>query len=53
MKKPDIETPEKEVIEAEVSSELEEAKNFAKTLSPDDVKSGQWFVALLQKVGYY
>lgn len=50
MKKPDIETPEEEIMEAEVSSELEEAKNFAKTLSPDDVKSGQWFVALLQKV---
>ena len=41
---------EDEVIEAEVSSELEEAKVFAKTLSSDDVKSGQWFVALLQKV---
>ncbi len=50
MKKPDIETPEEEIIEAEVSSELEEAKNFAKTLNLDDVKSGQWFVALLQKV---
>lgn len=50
MEKFDIETPEEEIMEAEVSSELEEAKNFAKTLSPDDVKSGQWFVALLQKV---
>lgn len=50
MKKPDIETLEEEIMEAEVSSELEEAKNFAKTLSPDDVKSGQWFLALLQKV---
>jgi RNA polymerase subunit RPABC4/transcription elongation factor Spt4/uncharacterized tellurite resistance protein B-like protein len=39
-----------EVTEAEVSSELEEAKDFAKTLSIDDVKSGQWFIALLQKV---
>ena len=45
-----IETSEEKVMEAEVSSELEEAKNFAKTLSPDDVKSGQWFVVLLQKV---
>ena len=39
-----------EVIEAEVSSELEEAKEFAKTLDIDDVKSGQWFITLLQKV---
>lgn len=39
-----------EVAEAEVSSELEEAKSFAKTLDIEDVKSGQWFVALLQKV---
>ncbi len=39
-----------EIVEAEVSSELEEAKKFAKTLSLDDVKSGQWFIALLQRV---
>ena len=42
--------PQNEVIEDEVSSELEEAKEFAKTLNIDDVKSGQWFIALLQKV---
>jgi tellurite resistance protein/RNA polymerase subunit RPABC4/transcription elongation factor Spt4 len=40
------------VIETEVSSELETAKEFAKTLNMDDVKSGQWFIALLQKVIY-
>lgn len=39
-----------EVTEAEVASELEEAKNFAKTLNIEEVKTGQWFVALLQKV---
>jgi tellurite resistance protein len=39
-----------EVAEAEVASELEEAKNFAKTLTIEDVKSGQWFIVLLQKV---
>ena len=50
MTNPNTETPEEEVIKAEVSSELEEAKDFAKTLSIDDVKSGQWFIALLQKV---
>jgi tellurite resistance protein len=39
-----------EVVEAHVVSELEEAKSFAKTLNIEDVKSGQWFIALLQKV---
>ena len=39
-----------EVAETEVSSELEEAKSFAKTLNIEDVKSGQWFIVLLQKV---
>ena len=50
MANPNIEIPEEEVIDAEVSSKLEEEKNFAKTLSSDDIKSGQWFTALLQKV---
>ena len=51
MKNPDIDdVTQNEVTEAEVSSELEEAKDFAKTLNIDDVKSGQWFIALLQKV---
>lgn len=49
MTNPNTETPE-EVMKAEVSSELDDAKDFAKTLSADDIKSGQWFVALLQKV---
>ncbi len=39
-----------EIVAAEVSSDLEEAKKFAKSLSMDDVKSGQWFLLLLQKV---
>ena len=51
MKYPDIDDiAQDEVTKAEVSSELEEAKEFAKTLDIDDVKSGQWFIALLQKV---
>jgi RNA polymerase subunit RPABC4/transcription elongation factor Spt4/uncharacterized tellurite resistance protein B-like protein len=51
MKNPDIDdVTQNEHIEAEVSSELAEAKGFAKTLNIDDVKSGQWFIALLQKV---
>ncbi len=39
-----------EVIKSEVSSGFKEAKEFAKTLSIDEIKSGQWFVALLQRV---
>ncbi|MBN2267298.1 MAG: hypothetical protein JW725_03070 [Candidatus Babeliaceae bacterium] len=51
MKKPDIDDgPQDEVTKAEVSSELEEAKDFAKTLNIDDIKNGQWVIALLQKV---
>ena len=51
MENPNIDdvTPD-QVVEAEVASELEEAKSFAKTLNIEDVKSGQWFIALLQKV---
>jgi RNA polymerase subunit RPABC4/transcription elongation factor Spt4/tellurite resistance protein len=36
--------------ESDVTSGLEEATAFAKTLNIDDVKSGQWFLALLQRV---
>jgi tellurite resistance protein len=51
LKNPEIDdTTEDQVIEAEVSSELAEAKDFAKTLNIDDFKSGQWFISLLQKV---
>jgi len=50
MTNPLTETPEEELLKAEVSSELEDAKDFARTLGADDIKSGQWFVALLQKV---
>ena len=51
MENPNIDdvTPD-EIAEAEVASELEEAKSFAKTLNIEDVKSGQWFIALLQKI---
>jgi uncharacterized tellurite resistance protein B-like protein len=42
--------PEVETIKAQVSEGLDEAKEFARTLDFDDVKSGQWFVRLLQKV---
>lgn len=39
-----------EVAEIKVTSELEQAKIFAKTLNIEDVKSGQWFIKLLQQV---
>jgi len=51
MKNPNIdEITQNEAIESEVSSNLAEAKDFAKTLNIDEVKSGQWFIALLHKV---
>ena len=40
----------KENIKKQVSSELSEAKEFAKATNIDDVKSGQWFISLLTKV---
>ena len=51
MKNPDVDdATHNDVIEAEVSSDLAEARDFAKTLNIDDFKNGQWFIALLQKV---
>lgn len=41
---------EDDVTKAQVSSELDEEKRFARTLNSDEVKSGEWFVSLLQKV---
>ena len=42
--------PEEEGIKARVSEGLDEAKQFAKTLDFEQVKSGEWFVKLLQRV---
>ncbi len=42
--------PEDDVTKAQVSSELDEAKQFAETQSFDEVKSGEWFVNLLRTV---
>ncbi len=39
-------------IKARVYEGLDEAKQFAKTLDFDEVKSGAWFVELLRKVVY-
>jgi len=41
---------EDEPIRAQVSQELDKAKQFAKKLNYDEVKSGQWFINLLRKV---
>ena len=43
-------TPEDEQIKAQVSKELEDAKTLAKTLNFEEVKSGEWFIKLLQQV---
>jgi len=42
--------PEDEATEAKVSSELNAAKQLAKSLNFDEVKSGEWFINLLRKV---
>ena len=43
-------TPEDEVLKDQVSSELDTAKQLAKSLNFDEVKSGEWFIGLLRKV---
>jgi DNA-directed RNA polymerase specialized sigma24 family protein len=50
MSNPKTNNPENEVPEAKVSSELNEAKQLAKSMNIDEVKSGEWFVNLLRKV---
>ncbi len=47
---PKTNIPEDEVHEAKVSSELNAAKQLAKSMNFDEVKSGEWFVNLLRKV---
>jgi hypothetical protein len=42
---------DEESLKAQVSLGLDEARQFAKTLDFDDVKSGQWFVNLLTNCG--
>ncbi|MEI7849970.1 MAG: hypothetical protein WCK35_29525 [Chloroflexota bacterium] len=37
-------------LKAQVSKELEDAKTFAKTLNFEEVKSGEWFIKILQQV---
>lgn len=42
--------PEDEHVKTQVSKELEDAKNLAKTLDLEEVRSGEWFFKLLQQV---
>lgn len=42
--------PEDKTLKNQVASELDKAKQLAKSLNFEDVKSGEWFVHLLQKV---
>jgi hypothetical protein len=44
--------PEEQGIKAVVSEGLDEAKQFAKRLDINEVKSGEWFIELLRKVIY-
>lgn len=39
-----------EHVKAQVSKELEDAKTLAKTFNFEEVKSGEWFIKLLQQV---
>ncbi|UCE94815.1 MAG: hypothetical protein JSV73_05985, partial [Flavobacteriaceae bacterium] len=50
MAKPKITTPEDKVLKDQVASELNAAKQLAKSLNFDEVKNGEWFIGLLQKV---
>lgn len=50
MPKPGAYEPNDEAIENEVSAELGEAQQFARTRSFEEAKSGKWFYSLLQRV---
>jgi len=41
--------PDDENVKAQVSKEMEDEKTFAKTLNAKEVKSGEWFIKLLQQ----
>lgn len=50
MTKSETNIPEDEALKTQVASELNEAKQLAKSLNFDEVKSGEWFIQLLQLV---
>ncbi|MGI8650490.1 MAG: hypothetical protein ACR2KW_08950, partial [Rubrobacter sp.] len=41
---------ENEKVTSQVKQGLKESRDFAKSMKLEEVKSGQWFVKLLQKV---
>lgn len=43
-------TPDDEHVKAQISKEMEDAKTLAKALNFEEVKSGEWFIKLLQQV---
>lgn len=50
MSKPETNTPEEETFKNQVTSEFEKAKQLARSLNFEEVKSGEWFIHLLRKV---
>jgi tellurite resistance protein len=47
---PETNDPEDVEIKPQISAELDEAKQFAKSLNFDEIKQGEWFINLLRKV---
>lgn len=50
MSKSETNIPEDEAIKTQVASELDKAKQLAKSLNFEDAKNGEWFIQLLRKV---
>jgi tellurite resistance protein/RNA polymerase subunit RPABC4/transcription elongation factor Spt4 len=50
MSKSETNIPEDEVLKTQVAFELDQAKQLARSLNFEDVKSGEWFIHLLRKV---
>jgi len=42
--------PDDQNVKAQVAQEMEDAKTLAKALNFEEVKSGEWFIKLLQQV---
>ena len=50
MSKSETNIPEDEALKTQVASELDKAKQLARSLNFEEAKSGEWFIHLLQKV---
>ena len=50
MSKSETNITEDKALKTQVASELDQAKQLAKSLNFEDVKSGEWFIHLLRKV---